>query len=77
MSHQELLKLYGLKGVIAAMMSIAKGEIRANHRVRRVYSSRVNLRWLEGRSQVAVRHLRDLNHLRRQLNQIIKEAEGE
>jgi hypothetical protein len=76
MTHEELLKLYGLRGMIKGLMGGAKAELRANHKVRPIYHEPRHHHWLDGRNEVAVENLRNLNHLRRELCRIISEVEN-
>jgi len=75
MTEEQILRLYGLKGTIQGMMTAMKCELRANHKVREIYSQESQHRWLDGRNEIAIRSLQSLNCLRRQLDQAIKEAE--
>lgn len=76
MTEQELLKLYGLRGMVMGLRTTAKCSIRAAHKAMQGDCSDWLLGYLQGRQTEGVAQVRNYQHLYNEITKTIKEAES-
>ena len=75
MTHTQLLKLYGLSGMLRGLRSIAKIRVRAAHDCMTEADYTPQMQFHRGSRSAHVCGLRDIRKVERALDAIIKETE--